>query len=520
MAITMDGSQRTTPLSSLGAALAAAVDSDDLDVCGAGSKFREADGGRPGGGRRHHLGVAEDCSARQALEDEMPASEISTTGSGASAWRSTSGAQLTDMEASSPEASVADELLREFPLAVRHALSGAILTRVSARSTDTVAQLREVVFRECGEVGVAVRLLFQSQALEPPSKTLEEAGVGFERGDIFVVLTPLRCLTTALDGTVRIRHLHSGVQLLMDIGARVWNSALAPGGTTLLMIDTNAEGSLWCAETGTPLCNLEENILTCSFSADGSRFAGASDECMAGIWCADSGSCLHALTGHTDDVKSATFSPDGQLVATASSDGTARLFDAATGACSQVLVGHLDVVMSAEFSPDGRFLATASMDGTARLWSRSSGECLRVLAGHTKPVEHADFSPDGEQVLTRSFDGTARIWQAATGECHLSLSGDGSVVKSAAFSPDGAKVAIASGSERIKLFDTQTGGCCAIMVGHEDWVCAVRFSEDGALLASASYDGTARIWSASTGECLQTLSGHQGAVLSADFFAG
>jgi len=408
---------------------------------------------------------------------------------------------------------------RGFSLAVQQAVSGAALATVQVRPAETVAQVVEKVLREIRQVGVVALQLVLGDRVLDPSLTVEEAGLDASCAEVCGVLRPLRCLTASLDGTARIRLLQSGVQLMVELGARVWSSAIAPGGSTLLMVSTNGEGSLWCAETGVHLVTLRERILNCAFSPDGAQFAGAADDFNARVWCAETGRCLQALTGHTDDIKATTFSPDGKLVATASSDESALIFQAASGRRVRTLAGHRDVVMSVAFSPDGRYVATASMDSTARLWRTTVGECVRTLSGHTKAVDAVQFSPDGQRVLTTSFDGTARVWRVCDGECVLTLAGDNSVVKSAAFSPDGTGIIVAAGSERIRLFDSTTGDCRVEMVGHEDWVRMATFSPDGMLVASASYDGTSRIWSALTGECLQVLGGHAGAVISAELIA-
>mmetsp|Transcript_162008 Transcript_162008/g.519424 ORF Transcript_162008/g.519424 Transcript_162008/m.519424 type:complete len:580 (-) Transcript_162008:204-1943(-) len=405
--------------------------------------------------------------------------------------------------------------LAEFRLLVRHAVSGELITRVWVKPSDSVARLCDEVLRFLGEFGVCLRLVFHEDVLEA-RRTLAEAGVTATDNELGAVLMPLRCLTASLDGTVRLRHLHSGIQLMVELGARVWAASLAPGGSTLLMISTNGEGSLWCAETGVPLCTLRERIMSCGFSGDGLRFVGASDDFVARIWCAETGECLRSLEGHLDDVKAAAFSPDGALVVTASSDGTARIFEVETGKCLRTLSGHTDVVLAASFSPDGHSVLTASMDGTARLWRAATGELLHTLAGHSKAVDRASFAPGGAKVLTTAFDGTARLWDVQSRESLLTLRGEDGLVKCATLSPDGAKLLLATGSESPRLLSAETGECLLTLVGHSDWVRDASFSPDGMLLTTASFDGTARIWNTLTGECLQVLTGHSGAVVAAD----
>jgi len=407
---------------------------------------------------------------------------------------------------------------QEVLLLVRHAMSGEALMLVRARPTDTAAAVCEAVLRETGDFGVALQLLFRSQVLDSHT-VLGTAGVS-DGDELLLLQRPLRCLTASLDGTARIRHLQSGLQLLVGLGSQVRTAALAPRGSTLLLVSAGCLGSLWCAETGAPLGELEEEVLSCAFAPDGQTFAGPSEGFLARVWCAETGRCLRTLEGHADDVTAVAYSPDGRVVATACADGSAMLFTARSGHRLRHLVGHADTVQTVAFSPDGSLVVTASMDATARIWHVSTGDCLQVLAGHAKAVHSAAFSPDGGRVLTASFDGTAAIWDVAQGGCLLVLPGDGGVVRTATFSPDGSRVVLAAGSEVLRIFDSECGELCLTLTGHEDWVRAASFSPDGLLIASASYDGTARLWNSTSGHCLQVLGGHSGGVVSADLVLG
>lgn len=406
----------------------------------------------------------------------------------------------------------------EFRLVIRHTVSGSVIAEAWVRPSDSVARLCDEILRFLGETsGACLQLVYRGYTILEPRQTLEEAGVTAEEPELGAVLMPLRCLTASLDGTARIRHLHSGVQVMVDVGSRVWAAASPSGGSSLLTISTSGEGSLWCSETGVKLCTLKERILTCSFSVDGNRFVGASDDFAAAVWCSETGECLLTLTGHTEDIKAAVFSPDARSVVTASGDGTARIFEVESGRCLQTLSGHTDAVLCASFSPDGRLVLTSAMDGTARLWRVASGEPLQTLTGHAKAVDRASFAPCGTKVLTNSFDGSARLWDVDSGAELLVVRGEDGLVKFAALSPDGTRLFVAAGSESPRLHDAATGVPLVTFTGHSDWIRCASFSPDGLLLATASYDGTARIWNTLSGECVEVLEGHTGAVVAADF---
>lgn len=418
-------------------------------------------------------------------------------------------------------AELENEVGKELSISINHAVSGETLTVVRARPSHTPGYLREHVLRATGEGGVALHFLFQSQVLDE-KVSLREAGLS-DGDTVFLVQTPLLCLTASFDGTARIWYLQNGdcrKMLVARQGGQVQSATFSHDGSMLLTVSLDGEGKLWCAESGRlwcELCGQPGGVLCGEFSADSKWITGASDDCTAIVWSAETGHCSKILAGHDDDdVKSAAFSPDASMVVTASCDGTAGLWMAADGSRIRSLVGHDDVVKSAMFSYDGLRIITASMDGTARVWNVDPGDCLQVLQGHAKAVNSAAFSPDDQLYLTTSFDGTVRVWEAETGECNLVLHADNKVVNTAQFSPDGSMILVASGTECVRLLSATTGECIMTLDGHEDWVRTANFSPDGMLIASASYDGTARVWSSRTGECLQTLTGHTEAVISAE----
>jgi len=102
------------------------------------------------------------------------------------------------------------------------------------------------------------------------------------------------------------------------------------------------------------------------FSPDGKRLlsAGRQDH-LAKIWDLRGDAPPVVLNGHLDNLITATFSPDGSLVATVSVDDTARLWDAATGELERTISGPSH---TAAFSPDGTQLYTTGRRDFAVVW--------------------------------------------------------------------------------------------------------------------------------------------------------
>jgi WD40 repeat protein len=140
------------------------------------------------------------------------------------------------------------------------------------------------------------------------------------------------------------------------------------------------------------LKELEEIVLSASFSPDGRTIVTGCSDDMAQVWNSETGSCIHELEGHEGAVYSTSFSPDGRLILTSSSDGTAKLWKAKSGDCVRTLLGHDSDVLSACFSPDGSLIGTSSDDETAKIWSTRTGQCIHTLEGHTAPIHSISIS--------------------------------------------------------------------------------------------------------------------------------
>ena len=114
------------------------------------------------------------------------------------------------------------------------------------------------------------------------------------------------------------------------------------------------------------------------------RGSGSADTTIR-IWDLVTGTSLHTLPGHSDQVDSVAFSPDGTRLASGSDDRTVRLWDASTGAPvgSPLKVGG--VVNSVAFSVDGSKIAAACNDYEQKsccreFHSKNVWQCYQIVA--------------------------------------------------------------------------------------------------------------------------------------------
>ncbi|HSL29219.1 MAG TPA: WD40 repeat domain-containing protein, partial [Anaerolineales bacterium] len=365
-------------------------------------------------------------------------------------------------------------------------------------------------------------------ARELAAASLNNLGVDPERS----LLLALESVSTTreADGAVlpeSVEALHNSIfaspirMTLRGHETKVYSAAFSPDGKQLASIGDDGTTIVWDANTGQELMRLpgstqptdlftEQRI---AYSPDGKLLA-ACDSDQLKVYDPVSGKLLRTLSGHQQDVISVTFSLDGTYLATGSVDTTVRIWDVSSGDLLRVLEGHAAEVGGLAFSPDRKLLLSSSEDGVLIIWEVETGELLRSIPDFA--VYKVSFSPDRTQVAASTLNGL-QVWMYTPDPAELfSLEENQAVLtipdgSFGIFSPDGNHLAAlsfgVSSGNAVKLWDATTGQEGLTLIGHTDWIAGLAFSPDGKRLASTSLDGTVRIWSLSPGEETVTVSG-------------
>ena len=220
---------------------------------------------------------------------------------------------------------------------------------------------------------------------------------------------------------------------------------------------------------------------------------------------------ITTLDEHTAEVLSVSFSSDGTLLASGSSDGTVKLWDVATQQSITTLDEHTGEVSSVSFSRDGMLLASGSHDRTVKLWDVVTRQSITTLDEHTGEVSSVSFSRDGTLLASGSWDGTVKLWDMATRQ-NVATFPHTAEVLSVSFSHDGTLLASGSWDGTVELWDVATRQNIATLP-HGAGVTSVSFSRDGMLLASGLWNGTVELWDVATRQNIATFL-HGAGVLS------
>jgi WD40 repeat protein len=239
-----------------------------------------------------------------------------------------------------------------------------------------------------------------------------------------------------------------------------------------------------------------------TFSADGTRLAGVTDQGTVAVWATATGQAVQRLAGNLQDIHSAAFSPDWGRLALA--DGSAvRVCDPTAGVQLATLRGNRPGgIYTLAFAPGGKRLALVDDDsGPVELWDVATGKVLLTLGGHTGQIFSLAFSPDGRR-LAAADPGAVTVWDTTTGQILVTLRGPTRIgravlleCRGVAFSPDGKRLASAS-EEGITVWNATTGEELLNLSGHTRDVKTLMFSSDGRRLLSAGTDGTVKVWDA------------------------
>lgn len=241
--------------------------------------------------------------------------------------------------------------------------------------------------------------------------------------------------------------------------------AISPDGTRFVI--THERGiSIWDTYTGKVVLEPshgQNELLSVSYSPDGTRVVAGSSEGTICVWEAHNGQvALGPLEGHTRGASSVAYSPDGTRIVSGSYDKSIRVRDASTGRVICLLLGHSDVVLSVAYSPDGTSIASGGADGTILIWD--------LLADHAhllhKPPTHKRFSisfvvysPNGGHIASVAgselFVRGAHVGQNS----HETLKFGYDAGSRVAYSPDGTRICSCQHSSgAINIWDTHRGG--------------------------------------------------------------
>ncbi len=162
-----------------------------------------------------------------------------------------------------------------------------------------------------------------------------------------------------------------------------------------------------------------QSVSTIAISSDG-KFVASSSDTLVKVWEYKTGTLLHSLKGHQDDINALAFDPEGHFLVSASGDYemnecAIKVWDLRKGQLKTTMGSHWKSISSLSFSPSGEYLVSGAYDKTVNVWDTKTGRLITTLVGHKKMVIGVAITDD-RQVISASYDETIKVWDCDTGK--------------------------------------------------------------------------------------------------------
>jgi WD40 repeat protein len=154
-----------------------------------------------------------------------------------------------------------------------------------------------------------------------------------------------------------------------------------------------------------------------------------------------------ATLNHAVDVLSLSFSPDGTRIATGAADKQTRIWDAATGKELQFFAQD-DAVDAVIYAPAGNLVISAAGKRT-RI---DTASILRAIQADAGPTYALAIIPANTHVLTGGADKIAKLWNANTGAMDRPFPGAAGAVRAIAVSKTGQLVAVGGADQTVRVY--------------------------------------------------------------------
>jgi WD40 repeat protein len=310
---------------------------------------------------------------------------------------------------------------------------------------------------------------------------------------------PLKSLQFLGDGRTLISASADKTARIFDVGV-VAALAAHPAGPTFAQFHANGQQlvsagadktlKLWDLAKASVLKSfgpVPDPIKAVAFSKDYTKIGVATGKTAKVFVIADGkeAASLH----HPADVLSLSFSPDGTRIATGAADKQTRIWDAASGVELQFFAQD-DAVDAVIYAPANNLVISAA-GKTSRLDTTS---ILRAIKTDDGPTHSLALAPTNTHLLTGGADKIAKLWNVSTGALDRSFPGAGGAVRAVAVSKNGQLVAAGGADQTVRVYqfaDAKELG--AVKATGE--IRALGFTPNSLALVGATVGKTLDAWS-------------------------
>jgi WD40 repeat protein len=179
------------------------------------------------------------------------------------------------------------------------------------------------------------------------------------------------------------------------------------------------------------------------------------------------------LIGHDHDwVHALALSHDGRLALSGGNDGLAIIWDTATGTAIHTLRGHPEQIFAVAFSPDGTLIASGDRYGDVVVWDTASGRQISSFASGSVGVRSLRFTTDTTCLYVAGEANPAAVWRwnLATLQRERVLTLHNDTLLYADLSPDEDLLVVAGRGRVVRIYHAHTSELLRELHGHTDWI--------------------------------------------------
>lgn len=215
---------------------------------------------------------------------------------------------------------------------------------------------------------------------------------------------------------------------------------------------------IWNIENTKEIINIKLNssvMAKGSFNPADSNIVIFTENEFANIIDINSGETIYSFA-HGDKVTNFKISEDGTVLIVASFDGDILFYDLKTGITADNWnIYHNDLIYSMDMI-DNVIAISGYSSNKAYILKAMKNPYITRMPGHSSYIRYGKFSPDGSKALTIN-DSDIYIWDVENESLFSKLTDIKGTIEEAYFTPDGNKISVLIKEGYIKIYDILSG---------------------------------------------------------------
>lgn len=239
------------------------------------------------------------------------------------------------------------------------------------------------------------------------------------------------------------------------------------------------------------------SVLAVTISLDGATAASADYSGRVGVWKANTGRSVCAVSAHSSSVSALALTPSADVLVSGGADTVLKTWDLPTGERLRSFFAHSHSVSSCAVSLDGNDLMSTGIDANLFVWDvRQQTPTVSLVPHARKSVTSCATDRVWRLFVTCGFDGRVNLWDRRMYKMLWSANTPGVSMYGCDITGDGRRIVACGENGTLKMWDSVDESNPTELTGHSQWmrVSACAISDDALRLVSTSQDKTVHMF--------------------------